>query len=484
MKNPQNVLRFVSPNIIHFDMNNPRGESEDKIINDSDFKRLRRSIRDVGVIVPIVVRPNIDITDHYYLIDGERRLRASIEEKQNEVPIRIVKDEMDGRILAYQIHMHRKDWSRNAEAKAIMTIIKEEMKKDDSLKEEDLKQKLVEITDHTNKEIQEFLNLFKYEQDIIDLVINKSKEYPISYIDQIEASFISPLKRYYNTIYIKYGETNLRKIMGYKFKKNLLVKTRYLMDTFNSVFQSTENKNEIESILNSFLKDKNKNISDSFKEFESISKDGLEYIDSTGNKINKTSKKGKTTSKKFTTKKSLIGLKHIKIKPTKKEQTSVEKLINKYSNPDNNFSKEEREYISEAVRCIEEQCYKAAALMIWATGISRIYSFIEKDFTDFISSSKIMQNKPTQVYHKEYTKRFNLNATKIDGIKISSFDPQLLCYLYYKGIITVTQFKKLKGNYDTRNDSAHPTDIDISTNRIVEIFDNIYDLILNNPKLR
>jgi hypothetical protein len=272
--------------------------------------------------------------------------------------------------------------------------------------------------------------------------------------------------------------------MGYKFKKNLLVKTRYLMDTFNSVFQSTENKNEIESILNSFLKDKNKNISDSFKEFESISKDGLEYIDSTGNKINKTSKKGKTTSKKFTTKKSLIGLKHIKIKPTKKEQTSVEKLINKYSNPDNNFSKEEREYISEAVRCIEEQCYKAAALMIWATGISRIYSFIEKDFTDFISSSKIMQNKPTQVYHKEYTKRFNLNATKIDGIKISSFDPQLLCYLYYKGIITVTQFKKLKGNYDTRNDSAHPTDIDISTNRIVEIFDNIYDLILNNPKLR
>jgi hypothetical protein len=42
------------------------------------------------------------------------------------------------------------------------------------------------------------------------------------------------------------------------------------MDTFNSVFQSPDNKEKIESILVSFLTNKDKNIAESYKEFEAI----------------------------------------------------------------------------------------------------------------------------------------------------------------------------------------------------------------------
>lgn len=45
MENQENVLRFISPDTIHFDLKNPRGETKAQILSDKDFKRLRNSIK-------------------------------------------------------------------------------------------------------------------------------------------------------------------------------------------------------------------------------------------------------------------------------------------------------------------------------------------------------------------------------------------------------------------------------------------------------
>ena len=58
----------------------------------------------------------------------------------------------------------------------------------------------------------------------------------------------------------------------------------------------------------------------------------------------------------------------------------------------------------------------------------------------------------------------------------------LIC-ICYKKMINVTEFKKLKNNYDTRNDCGHPTSIKLSPNEIVVIFENTYGLLLHNGKL-
>ena len=503
MENSENVLKFVSPNIIHIDLKNPRGESEDEILNDNDFKRLRISIKDVGVIVPIVVRPKIDIQDHFYLIDGERRLRASIAENIEKVPIRIVKNEVDGRIIAYQIHMHRKDWTRNTEAKAIMSIIKEEFQ-DLSLNDEGLKRKLVEITKHTPKEIQDFLNLFKYEQEIQDLVINNPRKYPISYIDQIEASFISPLKRYYTNVYTEYGEIELRKIMGYKFKKNLLVKTRYLMDTFNSVFQSTENKAQIEVILISFLANKDKNIADSYKEFKLIGKVVTTDKSSSEKSSDIVSDKGKTDSEKVSTVKSkepetgsikneTEGKKgndlpkedslYAPIKLSQQQQTSIIDIKKKYERISKTYSEEELKYIEEAMACLNHGCLKAATLMIWASGISRILNFINKDIAKFNESAfKMKENK--KMFYKHYFTNFDKAITEIDELRISSQDLQIICYLYFLSIIDKTQCDKLRLNYQIRCNCAHPTEVILTPNGVIDLFEIIFDYVFNNSKLK
>lgn len=454
--------------------------------------------------MPIIVRPRIDLEDNFYLIDGERRLRASIEEKIEKVPIRIVKDETDGRIIAYQIHMHRKDWSRPIEVKAIMSIIKDEFQ-DNLLNEEELKEKLIEFTNHTSKEIQEFLNLFKYEQEIVDLVINSTKkEHSISYIDQIEASFISPLKRNYINVFTKYGETELRKILGYKFKKNLFVKSRYLMDTFNSVFQSTENKEKIEVILDSFLTNKDKNIAESYKEFQLIGQvvaqekplpEKTPIIESEKEKtdtekvpiietkepdkklisVENESKKGVELPK--------VDSQYAPIKLSQQQQTSIIDIKKKYESISKTYSVEELKYIEEAITCLNCGCLKAATLMIWASGISRILNFINKDIAKFNTSAfKMKENK--KMFYKHYFTSFDKAITEIDELRISSQDLQIICYLYYLSIIDKTQCDNLRLNYQIRCNCAHPTEVILNTNGVINLFEIIFDYIFHNSKLK
>jgi len=42
----------------------------------------------------------------------------------------------------------------------------------------------------------------------------------------------------------------------------------------------------------------------------------------------------------------------------------------------------------------------------------------------------------------------------------------------------------LKAHYDTRNDCAHPTSLKLSMSEVIVIFENMYKLILDNPKLK
>ena len=53
-----------------------------------------------------------------------------------------------------------------------------------------------------------------------------------------------------------------------------------------------------------------------------------------------------------------------------------------------------------------------------------------------------------------------------------------------KEIITTSEFKKFKAHYDTRNDCAHPTKVKLSPNEVISIFENIFDYVFNNPKLK
>jgi ParB family chromosome partitioning protein len=139
-------LSYINPKNIEYDPHNPRGETEKQITSDKDFKRLVASVKEFGVLEPIIVRKDGKKSKPHILVDGERRWRASLKANLSEIPALVAKDEINGRILAYQVHKLRKDWSKITETKSIRTIIQEIQEEQPNISEIDLRKRIREIT--------------------------------------------------------------------------------------------------------------------------------------------------------------------------------------------------------------------------------------------------------------------------------------------------------------------------------------------------
>ena len=469
-------LQYINPQDIAFDKDNPRGLTEDQIVNDPNFKKLKSSIEEYGILEPVIIKKDESNEAAYVLIDGERRLRAALAADQKEVPSLIAKDDTDGRILAYQVHMLRNNWDKAAETKAIKKLIGDLRNENPSITEDAIKAKLIKITAHKDHELNDILELIKYDDHIIESVI--SKQLNMSYLVQIERSFINPLKRHYDGIVTAYGEDNIRRILIQKAIDGNLVNTRFLMDKFKVVFaDEMGRKDKISKILISFLGAKNKSIQKSLDEYSNLDKHRER-------KAVKTPKKAVTSKTALAKKESQVEIfSYKKIRVTKKQLTSIEDIRANYEKIGTSYSEEENEYIAEALFCLEKHCFKAATLMIWSSGISRILNYIGSNLADFNKATTNMIANPTNVY-KYIAKNFMKGAGSVDDIRLNSNDRHVISFIYFKNFITETQCKKLFSDYSTRCDCAHPTDIKISPNQAISIFENIYDLILNNPKIK
>lgn len=459
-------LEQISPAKISFDPHNPRGLTENQIVSTPEFNKLLSSIKDHGVLVPLIIKPNEIETSSYILIDGERRLRAAKKADLNEVPALLAKDDADARVLAYHAHMLFENWGKTAETKAIKRIIEDLKSKNSTITDSDIKKELKQITAHTDYELSDIMKLCNYDEDIIDMVV--SGNLSMSYLVQIESSFISPLKRNYPDISARYGEDKIRKLLITKALDGKLVKTRFLMEEFKVVFNDKEHKGDIEKLLTSFLDKKTESIKTTLEEYKNL--------------LSPKKKKIKEPeAEKKTKKESVFEYKSIKV--SKEQQTLMHDVRIKFEKIGSSFSDEEREYIAEALHCLEQHCFKAATLMIWAAGVSRILMHIGKNLTDFNKATGAMVASPAPVY-KHFAGNFQKNVKTIDEVRVYSNDRQLFSYLYHKKMISGTDCTKLFANYKTRCECAHPTDITLSPNDVIAIFDNIYGLVFSNPSLK
>ncbi len=471
-------LHFIDPQAILFDKDNPRGLTEEQIVNDPDFIKLKSSIESYGILEPLIIRKDEFDNDAFVLIDGERRLRAALAADQKEIPALVARDDTDGRILAYQIHMLRDNWGKAAETKAVKKLIGDLQKDNPAITEDEIRTKLIEITAHKDHELDDILHLIKYDDHIIESVIGKQLK--LSYLVQIERSFINPLKKHYPEISTEYGEENIRNIVIQKAIDGKLGNTRFLMDKFKVVFANDKGKKgQINKILTSFLGKKNKSIEESLEEYSNLD-------NSSGRKAVNVKVSKKVTVNKATLAKNselVETFSYKRIRVSRKQLTSIEDIRTNYEKIGTSYSEEENAYIAEALYCLEKRCYKAATLMIWSSGISRILKLISSNLSDYNKATADMIASPKTVY-KYIAKNFLKNASSIEDIRINSNDRQVISYIYYKKILTETQCKKLFNDYSTRCDCAHPTDINISPNLAITIFENIYDLILNNARLK
>lgn len=111
-------LASLSPNVIVPNPAQPR-----KIFNEEDFAELVHSIREVGILQPIVVRP-IPGSETFELIMGERRLRASKQVGLETIPV-IIRETADEDMLrdALLENLHRSQLNPLEEASAYQQLM-------------------------------------------------------------------------------------------------------------------------------------------------------------------------------------------------------------------------------------------------------------------------------------------------------------------------------------------------------------------------
>ncbi|MCB5174729.1 MULTISPECIES: ParB/RepB/Spo0J family partition protein [Microvirga] len=109
-------VEFLRPN-----PRNPR-----KVFEDSELKELSQSIKDRGIIQPIVVRPLANTPDAYEIVAGERRWRAAQVAGLHEVPVVIVEID-DKTSLEYAIleNVQRADLNPIEEAEGYSRLMAE-----------------------------------------------------------------------------------------------------------------------------------------------------------------------------------------------------------------------------------------------------------------------------------------------------------------------------------------------------------------------
>ena len=154
MTDGQTPIEFVHPN-----PRNPR-----RAFGDSDLTDLAQSIKEHGIVQPVVVRPSASVPGHYEIIAGERRWRAAQRAGLTEVPI-IVREVNDRTALELAIieNVQRTDLNPVEEAHGYQQLID-----DHSYTQADLGQVIGKSRSH----VANTLRLLKLPEDIQGLLID------------------------------------------------------------------------------------------------------------------------------------------------------------------------------------------------------------------------------------------------------------------------------------------------------------------------
>ena len=193
------------PKLIAFNPANVRDETEEEIEADENFQRLKESVYEFGVLVPLVVKPHKKGVKEFVLIDGERRLRAALATNQKTVPVHILTESEsgDGMLYAFQIHMLRKEWSRTAQARALAKIINNTKGEIGKKQEKELFDVIQEKTGYNESNLKDLFRVLKYvdkNEKVLDEIDNPKSNIKFSHLVQLEASFVEQMERMFEDI--------------------------------------------------------------------------------------------------------------------------------------------------------------------------------------------------------------------------------------------------------------------------------------------
>lgn len=189
-------LKWVSPFDIKRNKLNPRQKWDQERLDS-----LRKSLKEVGILVPLIVYKNDD-KKTYTLLDGERRWRMSKKLNLEEVPVNIIKkpSRIDNILRMYNIHNEREGWDPGSEYRRLKELIKNLEKNPSKLKNNDIEE-LSKLTGMKKDKVVEASTIYKFPEKFQLRVFNRKLK--PAYLVEMEP-VIAAYKEHHKSLYSKY----------------------------------------------------------------------------------------------------------------------------------------------------------------------------------------------------------------------------------------------------------------------------------------
>lgn len=230
------ILETIEVSKIEPNLNNPRGP----LVRDNDDQLiyLKRSIKEFGLIVPLVVQELKGAKKKYRLVDGERRYLALKELGIKNAPAHVILDEIDKdevKNIMFHIHTNRVQWDACQQCKALEPLY-EQLK--DKFKEDENKIaiELVKLTGTNKRTINDRLNFLRWPVNIKNMVYDDRSDLYWT-IAEIEGGIIKPAEKNFPDYFKKVKKDEVRKLLLQKYIDGIVRaatearKARYIVRT-------------------------------------------------------------------------------------------------------------------------------------------------------------------------------------------------------------------------------------------------------------
>jgi hypothetical protein len=141
----------------------------------------------------------------------------------------------------------------------------------------------------------------------------------------------------------------------------------------------------------------------------------------------------------------------------------------------------EYDYLEEAIKCADNEFFRAAAVLGWCSAIDRIHNKIVQLGLDNFNVTSARLASQQQGRFKRYNKTFSVQ-TLSDLRQV--FDTDILWILEGMGLLDINEHTRLRSCFDLRNQSAHPGDAPVTQYNLLSFFSDLKEIIFLNSKFK
>jgi len=153
---------------------------------------------------------------------------------------------------------------------------------------------------------------------------------------------------------------------------------------------------------------------------------------------------------------------------------AIKKIIAEIPYPD------QKGYLEEALRCIESDCKRAAAVLGWSAAMHHIHSKIEEIGFDKFNTKADAMSKQTKGRFKAF--KSSAPVESISDLREVP-DRRILWVLDGMDILESNQRQRLEYGLDMRIQASHPGDAEVTLTNLESFFSDLSTLVFKNPKL-